>query len=505
MKVTRYTACFVSTVMAVGTLAGCAGGKDTQSADKPDVNTPLEITIATPQVGEAPSADSEIQRAMEKYTNAKVSIQWIPSANFEEKKNTMFAANELPKAFNLKMNPSTVSAAESDQFWDIGPYLKDYKYLSAADPMHYENIKIGGKIYGIPNFRDIGRAGVIYRKDWFDALGLKVPVTLDDWYNVIKILVEQDPDKNGKNDTYGIYMDKTYNEPTASSAFLTKLAVSQGAPNKWGVEDGKVIAEFMTKPYEDSLKLLRRLYAEKLINQDFSVVQSSDTDNKWNTGATGIRTNNNASGAATSYDNVVKSVPTAKVDVAQYVGPSGNRVPAEPGNNGFYVFPKSTVKTEAELKRLIGFFEKMLEPEMSTLLTRGIEGRHYKKTEDGKAEVLDLSLVNREMKPYRDSIPSFEVTGSGLPLKQSEHQAKGWKVTADNLKNAVPNVALTLTSKTYSDRGTELDTLIKDAQTKYVMGKIDDAGWQTELANWKKTGGDKVMAEFTADYTKLKK
>ena len=67
---------------------------------------------------------------------------------------------------------------------------------------------------------------------------------------------------------------------------------------------------------------------------------------------------------------------------------------------------------------------------MSTLLTRGIEGKHFTKTDDGKAQFKDLTLFNLEVKPYRDSLPSFEVTGTGLPLKLSDLQAKGWKVIA---------------------------------------------------------------------------
>jgi putative aldouronate transport system substrate-binding protein len=502
----RFTAMLCSLVLTASSLAACATSNDTKkAAEAPPDNTPLEVTIATPQVGEAPKKDSDIELAMEKFTNSKIDIQWIPAAAFEDKKNIMIASSEMPKAFKLTYNATTLNAIQSGLFWEIGPFLKDYKNLSDANALYYDNIKVDGKLYGLPLYRDIGRAGIIYRKDMFDALGLKPPVTMDDWYNVMKTIADKDPDKNGQADTYGMFLDKSYNDPAASSSFLTRFAVPYGAPNKWGVENGKVVAEFMTKPYQDAMKLLRKLYQEKLINQDFSVVQTADADNKWNSGKVGIRVNTVASAAATSFDNVSKSNPNAVVDVVQYMGPNGNRVPAEPGNNGFFVFPKSSVKSEAELKRLLGFFNKLLDPEMSTLLTRGVEGKHFTKTEDGKAQFKDLTLYNLEGKPYRDSLPSFEVTGTGLPLKLNDLQAKGWKVIADNLKNVVPNVALTFNSKTYTDKGGELDTMIRDAQTKYIMGKIDDAGWQAELDRWSKSGGDKIIEEYTAEYAKQKK
>ncbi|NHN34263.1 extracellular solute-binding protein [Paenibacillus agricola] len=506
MNKKRFVGLVCSLVMTAGTIAGCADSNGTpQGAQAVPDNTPLEITIATPQVGEAPKKDSDIELAIEKYTSAKVDIQWIPTAAFEDKKNIMIASNEMPKAFKLTYNATTLNAIEAGLFWEIGPYLKDYKNLSAANPMYYDNIKVGGKLYGLPLYRDIGRAGIIYRKDWFNDLGLKTPVTLDDWYNIMKTVSEKDPDKNGQADTYGMFLDKSYNDAALSNSFLTRLSVPFGAPNKWGVENGKIVAEFMTKPYQDSMKLLKKMYQEKLINQDFSVVQTADADNKWNSGKAGIRINTVASAVATSFDNLAKSVPNAVVDIAPYMGTSGNRVPAESGNNGFFVFPKSSVKTEAELKRVLGFFDKLLDPDMSTLLTRGTEGKHFTKASDGKAEFKDLTLFNLEVKPYRDSLPSFEVTGLGLPLKLNELQAKGWKVVEDNLKVVVPNMALTLTSKTYIDKGGELDTMIRDAQTKYIMGKTDDAGWEADLDRWKKAGGDKVMEEYTAEYAKLKK
>jgi putative aldouronate transport system substrate-binding protein len=68
----------------------------------------------------------------------------------------------------------------------------------------------------------------------------------------------------------------------------------------------------------------------------------------------------------------------------------------------------------------------------------------------------------------------------------------------------VTNPALTLNSKTYSEKGEELDTMIRDAQTKFIMGKIDEAGWQSEMENWRRAGGDKLMEEYTAEYAKRK-
>ncbi|MNF04509.1 Lipoprotein LipO precursor [compost metagenome] len=54
------------------------------------------------------------------------------------------------------------------------------------------------------------------------------------------------------------------------------------------------------------------------------------------------------------------------------------------------------------------------------------------------------------------------------------------------------------------ERGNELDQMISDAQTKYIMGKIDEAGWEKEVDNWLKTGGSQVIEEFQQSYEKNK-
>ena len=41
-----------------------------------------------------------------------------------------------------------------------------------------------------------------------------------------------------------------------------------------------------------------------------------------------------------------------------------------------------------------------------------------------------------------------------------------------------------------------LNTMIWDAQTKYIIGKLDDAGWQAEIDKWRKAGGDQLIKEY---------
>ncbi|MFH5183739.1 extracellular solute-binding protein [Paenibacillus sp. TAB 01] len=494
-----------ASILTAGTLVGCTSKEAAKPTDTPQNTGPLAVTIAVTQVGEIPAKGNEIEKAIEKYTNTKLDFQWIPSSAYDEKVNIMIASGEVPKILKVNYTPTTIASLQSGTFWEVGPYLKDYKNLSAQNPQYYENIKVDGKLYGIPLYREIARPAVIYRQDWMDALKLKAPLTLDDWYQVSKTIATGDPDQNGKNDTYGFVLDKKYNEASASGSVLTRIAVSQGGVNRWGVDNaGKFTPEFMTAPFIDTMKLFKRLYSEKLINQDFPAVDATETDKLFESGRVGVKINGVATNAANIQDRIVKVDPKAQLDITPWQGPNGGRVAAQSGNNGLLVFSKSSVKTEVELKQLLIFLDKMMDPEMSMLQKRGIEGVHYTKVDGGMVAWKDLTAFNKDVKPYRDSLLNFE-TYNVLPLKDTPLAMKGYKMEPDSLQFAVHNPALNLSSAIYSERGKELETMIQDAETKYIVGKLDDAGFQAEVEKWRKSGGDQLIKEYEAAYKTAKK
>ncbi|MDQ1910331.1 extracellular solute-binding protein [Paenibacillus sp. GD4] len=503
----------VSTVVVSSMLftVACSSGGESkapaagqQGQNQSQNQAPLDLSIAISQVGDIPSKGNPVEQAIEKFTNTKLDIQWIPSSAYNDKINVMLASNEMPKLLRVTQGPTIVNAIESQLFWEIGPYLKEYKNLSAQNPQFFENISVEGKLYGVPLYRNMGRGAVVYRKDWMDNLKLAYPKTVDEWYNVMKALTQNDPDKNGKNDTYGIILHKKYNEGAAS--MTTRFAVMLGGVNKWGVDkDGNFTPEYTTPEFMETLKLFRRLYAENLMNQDFAVLDAAEAEKWMDTGRVGFRFGVATNGKS-QQDRLNKTNPSAVIDVASFEGPKGIRIASENGNNGFFVIPKSSVKTEAEMKRVLGFLDKLMEPEMSTLLLRGIEGTHFGNTADGKTEFIGdgFNIFQREVKPYRDNLTVLE--GYNVkPLKDVPIGEKGTKMESDGIKYIVSNPALTLKSPTYSERGQELDLQMMDAQTKFIMGKIDEAGYQEEVNKWKKNGGDKVMAEYKAAYQKLKK
>lgn len=503
-----------SALLAATVLSACSSGNNqnnnqTAATDSPGATQapqeeakPFDLSIVLNQVGEIPPKGNPIEQALAKYTNTNLEFQWIPTAAYDEKINVMIASDELPKLMKVGYIPTMISAMKEGLFWELGPYLGDYENLSAQPQIYYDNIKVEGKLYGVPLFRDLGRAVIHYRKDWFDEAGLAVPKTLDDWYNVLKAVAEGDPDKNGERDTYGFLLDKNYNQNAFST--LTRLSVAQGGPNKWAVDDqGNFTPEFMTDEFFATMNLFRRLYEEKLINQDFSVVDSATNDKAYESGKVALRIS--GGNAQTMLNNLVKVVPTAAMDAAPLEGPTGIRLPGESGNAGMLVVPKSTVKTEEELRQVLAFLNKLLDKEMVYLLNKGIEGTHYQ-IEGDFTIPLDKDKDFKEVKPYRDTlIQRGDNYNMDKPMKETDLFMKNKQLVRENENYVVTNPALILDSAIFTERGKELEQMITDAETKYIMGKIDEAGWQAEIDKWKKAGGDQLMEEYKAAYLKEQK
>ncbi|MGF7032688.1 putative aldouronate transport system substrate-binding protein [Paenibacillus mucilaginosus] len=492
------------------TMSACSSGAGSSSSSPQegaaDPNKPFELSIMTVlHTPEVPS-DKVLSRIEEK-TNTKLKISWVPNGSYEEKVNSAIATETLPMAVyvgNVAIYNNFKSALRDGQFWEIGPYLKDYKYLSNLDPAVLKNSAVDGKIYGVYQATPLSRQGVIYRKDWADKLGLPAPQTMDDLYTMMKAFKEKDPDGDGKADTFGLAdrSDLVYGAfKTVSSYF--------GTPNYWGEKDGKLQPEFMFPAYLDTMNFFKKLVDEGLINRDFSVTSKSDHEAFFKSGKAGVYIG--CICAAPGYErDMVKTMPETKLDVVNRItGPTGKQeVWSVPGYGNMVLFPKSAVKTEAELKKVLSFFDGLMNPEVYNLVNYGIEGEHYEVV-DGKAKIptdaAKVAVNDREVRPLLSLRVGGPETVAGLkPLVENPLQKKTDDSMEDNNKILITDPTAAFSSPTKDKNGVPLGQIITDATYQYIMGKIDEKGFQAAVDKWRKEGGDAIISEYNEQYAKFK-
>lgn len=501
-----FTACFSSNVVEnnnekIGTEKNIFSP---DNKDEEETNEPFKISIMLTSYTQKPmDHNSPVWKAIELYTNSTLDILWVPNSVYEDKLDITLASGDLPTLLLVpSKTASVINAARNGAFWDLSPYINDYSNLSQANPVVLKNTSIDGKIYGIYRSRKIGRNGISFRSDWLDNVGMKEPETIDDFYEMLKAFTYNDPDGNGMDDTYGMMITK-WNGP------WDIMQTWFGAPNKWKIENGQIIADFMTEEYMDALRFFKRIYEEGLINKGFALVESSKWVEPYMEEKAGVIVDvldfsttlqsrfENKQGYKTIIWDVVGSVE----------GPKGRfNLPFSGGYNGMFVITKNGAKTETDLKRVLEFLNQMNDYEMQVLIMYGVLDTHYIMDEDGYYEVVeDVELF----KDYTDAAQlGMAIQGDfrydlSMPIQRDALTIKRNQVFEDNVSILVENPCEAFISDTYAKKGSQLDQLILDARVQFIVGLIDEEEFGRIIDEWRVQGGDDIIAEYTQAYNRL--
>jgi len=473
------------------------------------------ITIMTPFLeAQPPAAGDTVQKALEKITGKKIAITWTPNSSYEDKTNITMASGDLPDVMVIQgKTPGFIKNANAGAFWDLDPYLKDFPDLVSKSPAIQANASVNGKIFGIYRARDAMRTAVILRKDWLDKLGLKAPKTVEDLYNVAKAFTNDDPDGDGKKDTYGLIVPKWAGINTASPYDF--LATWFGAGNAWVERNNKLVPNFTTDEWLQANKYIKRFVDEGLINPDYATMDSTAWNQPFFTGKGGIIID--VQSRATVLIDLFKTQDPKTfqnyVDITgNLVGPSGKLV-AQPtdGYSGFLAIPKSSVKTEAELRTVLTFLSKLNSPKAAVLINNGIEGVNF--TLDGNLTVPVTPLtpqgaeVTQAVKSYAQ-LGMNVAGGYYLPKQATPYEQamfdKRMKIQTSDLTHAAYNPAAPYVSATQIAKGAQLDNIIADARIQYFAGQLDEQGVRNAIKLWRSSGGDAVISEINALHTKVK-
>ncbi|RAU93561.1 extracellular solute-binding protein [Paenibacillus sp. YN15] len=463
----------------------------------PSDNAVRQISIMLPLHQSTPPPDSLI-REIQTRTGYKLDIKWIPDEVYSNRLMNNLESKETSQAVFVKPTDLTAikNAIRSDMFWNIGPYLDHYPNLRALERFSAKLMTIDGKIYGLYNERPESRQGVIIRKDWLNALGLTEPKTLDELYRVLKAFTEQDPDGNGKADTVGL----TDRNDLYYGAFKT-LSSYFGTPNGWALSDGKLTPEFATPEYMNTMNYMKKLYTEQLVNTDFPVTSKAVQRYRMITGKAGVYIGSLAD-APRLLEETRQVNPQADFAVLNRIeGPKGYGIWSMSGNGGMFFFSKKNLRTEQQLRDVLAFFDRTMDPDISNLLFYGIENIHYI-LKDGKVSYKDnamYSLAGTEVLPLSSLLVS-SVTNPHLYKRNPEGTdpllVEVNRLIDDNATMLIQNPTVGLSSNTYDARNVELDFIINNATYNFILGKIDEAGFREEVNNWMEKGGAAVIQEL---------
>ncbi|MDS0527030.1 extracellular solute-binding protein [Clostridium sp. SHJSY1] len=505
MKNKKIALFLVGILSIITMLASCSSKSSENDTDD------KKITIMAPLlISDVPTKNNEIDKKLKELTGYDVDITWVPNSSYADKVSITLASNDVPDIMIVTdKDAATISNVKKGTFWKLDNYLKDYDNLSKSDEEIKLNASFNGETYGIYRKRDVIRSCVIFRKDWLDKLGLKVPSTLDEFTNVLEKFTNDDPDGNGVNDTTGMVIPKWTGGLNTNSPF-DQMAVWFGAPNGTTIKDGKVVLDFMTDEYIKSLDYFKKLYDEGFMNKDFAVLDSGKWDDSFVNGKAGVivdtqsrAMNRLAKKTVEKYGDDGQNGDSYVTMIGDIATDAGNYILPTTGYSGMFMIPKQSVKDEKNLKKVLDFINKTNTEEVTTLLNHGVEGVHYEIKDEKIESTTDQKLLN-EKTAY--SQLSTNVLGYDIEAK---NQKKGSKLEEINTnimetgkKKAVFNPCASLISDVYSKKGVQLQNIMSDARIQYIAGQIDKDGYKSAQKQWLKTGGQEYIDELTELYNK---
>jgi len=249
---------------------------------------------------------------------------------------------------------------------------------------------VDGKNFGIPNMFNDGafsRPG-IWRMDWLANVGItNKPETLAEFHEAFRRFTFDDPDGNGKDDTYGMTGNLT-GWYTFFSEFFGAFDV---LPFDWMRRRDKIVYGGIEPGTKEALALLRDWYADGVIDPDFvtdGLGGGKRVIKKFQTGRTGYLGNEAwyPKHFKPDYSNATVNImaqldPDAVIEAGPFpVGPDGHRGARYwgPGGNVF-VFGRHLRKEPAKIIRILKIVEHMLTSgeEFYSRCMRGERGLHF--------------------------------------------------------------------------------------------------------------------------------
>ncbi|GHV49222.1 putative ABC transporter peptide-binding protein YtcQ [Spirochaetia bacterium] len=489
----------VSLVLALS-LFSC--GKSGTSAAKDDGPRHKLTMMANFNQPEPPRDTSDLMQYLRNTLKADIQISWYPTPVYMDTLGMQIAANDLPDTVVVRGNirpANVVSAVRDGMFWEVDKYLNNPAWpgLAKLSKDRLVNARIEGKSYALPIERELVQAGVLYRTDWLEKLGLAEPKNIEDIWNIMVAFSERDPDGNGKRDTVGLSMKGT-NWPK-----VTDTAVYFGGQMEWYWDEATQTAKHETEDpaFYKSLDLYREAYAKNYMVQD--VVELRNEYLPLEQGRAGLVFFSDINDVVDAQIRVSTIFPEARIGFTQQIqGPDGSVVSrSHIGFNGGFVFPKTSIKTEARLEEVLKFFDALGSDDAILTLRRGIKDKHYT-VENGYLVATDAQIKAFRETDFPDAslISPFGVTRI-IPERLSDPLTQA---TFDSMANYNGKRFLSISDTYISDTavklGNTLSNIIADARVKYVLGQIDLAAYQAEVARWRAAGGDQLKAEYTAAY-----
>jgi len=316
--------------------------------------------------------------------NIELEASSLPSSTTDQdmKVQAAAAADELPDFFVasrevwLRLVQNGMVADVSD-LYDKMPNRT--KLMFDKDAIGFTTIN--GKSYGFATPSTITKnEGLLIRKDWLDKLGLQVPKTTDDLLKVAHAFTYNDPDGNGKNDTwgYGAFIEETTYESYPGRRFEPIMGAF-GVEGTWNMTKANFGLQLRKPEFYDFMVYMKKLIDDGAIDPNWMAYKKDDFRAAWKQGKFGIMREQNAAYAASNnYAPFDANFPNGEWMVIDPISGPTSKASVGPLTRGLRIWCISQKAADAGKKdKIAEMFEWMSHDEGYLLCGWGVEGVNY--------------------------------------------------------------------------------------------------------------------------------
>lgn len=259
----------------------------------PIVNEKVSFRILTTFTPGNPADFNELDVVKKAEDITNVHIEWIlvPTDGYQEKRNLMLASGDYPDMLGVNVPvDELIRYGSQGIFIPMQDLLEEYapnitalydeipgfkKFLTAPDGNIYGVARVNAGPWMVTN-----GVGAINIK-WLEVLGLEMPKTVDEFYEVMKAFKTRDPNGNGQADEIPF-------------SFATRPTVTEGLTYFFGcfgvplaahyldARDGEVISVATLPEFKECVSFLAKMYADGLIDIDYASQTAQRLDAKIN-------------------------------------------------------------------------------------------------------------------------------------------------------------------------------------------------------------------------------
>lgn len=476
-------------------------------------------------------------KGYEQELGIQLKYKWIvDNTQYEQKIGLNLSSGDLPDLFavNAKdFNSLAANGAIADLTDAYNKYASPLlKSVIEADPKSFQALHYGGKLMalGQPGNLSENVQMIWIRDDWLQNVGLAAPKTMDDVLKIAEAFSKKDPDKNGKDDTYGLGLTKDL----FIGGFSDLMGFANGYhayPNIW-IKDssGKLVYGNVQPEMKTVLASLQTMYKAGLLDKEFGVKDGAKVSELTTAGKIGMEFGAFWNPGWPLGDNK-KADPNAEWRAYPIV--SADSQPAlgavSVGVGSYVVANKKFANPEALIKLANYSMEKGYGQSAAA------EYNKYMMGDDGR-QLFDLAFLS--LFPVSKNVDIMHAVSDAIQKKDGsklrgedkntfesamkwldQKESGGWVhynvfgsgadsamavIEGYKNKNAMKvNEFYGPPTPTMVDKKATLDKLEAEAFTKIIIGGSLD-GFDEFVGKWHKLGGDDMITEVNDWYARNK-